>query len=79
MEDGRIGRARLALGGVGTKPWRAQEAERLLVGLEPSAASFALAAKAAVADARPLRHNAFKVELAKGAIVRAFLDLAGRA
>ncbi len=75
IADGRINRARLALGGVATKPWRAREAEALLIGREPSRASFALAAETALAEAEPLRDNAFKIELAKGAIVRAFLDL----
>ena len=79
IRDGRISRARLALGGVATKPWRAREAEQLLVGRAPSANLFALAAEAALAGAMVLKHNAFKVELAKGAVVRAFLDLAARA
>ena len=79
MRGGRITRARLALGGVGTRPWRTREAERLLVGREPTVGSFELAAAAALADARPLRDNAFKIDLARGAIVRAFLHLAGTA
>jgi xanthine dehydrogenase YagS FAD-binding subunit len=70
MENGIIREARLALGGVGTKPWRALEAERLLAGKRPEASVFAAAATAALADARPRRHNAFKVELARRTIVR---------
>jgi xanthine dehydrogenase YagS FAD-binding subunit len=70
VEGGKIREARLALGGVGTKPWRALEAERALVGQRPDPATFARAAQAALADARPRKHNAFKVELARRTIVR---------
>jgi xanthine dehydrogenase YagS FAD-binding subunit len=70
VEGGKIREARLALGGVGTKPWRALEAERALVGQRPDPVAFARAAEAALADARPRKHNAFKVELARRTIVR---------
>jgi xanthine dehydrogenase YagS FAD-binding subunit len=70
VEGGNIREARLALGGVGTKPWRALEAERALVGQRPEPAAFARAAEVALADARPREHNAFKVELARRTIVR---------
>jgi xanthine dehydrogenase YagS FAD-binding subunit len=70
VEGGKIREARLALGGVGTKPWRALEAERALVDQSPSPAAFARAAEAALAEARPRKHNAFKVELARRTIVR---------
>jgi xanthine dehydrogenase YagS FAD-binding subunit len=70
VEGGKIREARLALGGVGTKPWRALEAERALVGQRPDPGVFARAAEAALADARPRKHNAFKVELARRTIVR---------
>jgi xanthine dehydrogenase YagS FAD-binding subunit len=70
VEGGKIREARLALGGVGTKPWRALEAERALVGQHPDTAAFSRAAEAALADARPRKHNAFKVELARRTIVR---------
>ena len=70
VEGGKIREARLALGGVGTKPWRALEAERTLVGQRPDPSAFARAAEAALADARPRKHNAFKVELARRTIVR---------
>jgi xanthine dehydrogenase YagS FAD-binding subunit len=70
VEGGKIREARLALGGVGTKPWRAVEAERALVGERPDLAVFARAAEAALAGARPRKHNAFKVELARRTIVR---------
>jgi xanthine dehydrogenase YagS FAD-binding subunit len=70
VEGGTIREARLALGGVGTRPWRALEAERALVGQRPDPATFARAAQAALADARPRKHNAFKAELARRTIVR---------
>jgi xanthine dehydrogenase YagS FAD-binding subunit len=70
VEGGNIREARLALGGVGTKPWRALEAERALVGQRPEPVVFARAAQVALADARPREHNAFKVELARRTIVR---------
>jgi len=72
---GRIRSARVALGGVATKPWRALEAEQLLAGQAPSRAVFERAAHAALAGARPQRDNAFKVTLARRTIVRA-LELA---
>jgi xanthine dehydrogenase YagS FAD-binding subunit len=71
IENGRIGDARIALGGVATVPWRALSAERALVGAPPSDSSFLLAATAAMEGAIPRQHNAFKIELAKRSIVRA--------
>jgi xanthine dehydrogenase YagS FAD-binding subunit len=75
VEGGKIREARLALGGVGTKPWRALEAERVLVGQRPEPGVFARAADAALADARPRKHNAFKVELARRTIVRTLVTV----
>lgn len=71
MEGDRIADARIALGGVALKPWRAREAEAALAGAQPDAAVFRRAADAALADARPSGDNAFKVELARRIIVRA--------
>ncbi|GHB32571.1 FAD binding domain-containing protein [Salinicola rhizosphaerae] len=71
-----IGEARVALGGVATKPWRCAEAEAALVGQPAEIASFERAAEIALADARPLAHNGFKVTLAKQAIVRALREAA---
>jgi xanthine dehydrogenase YagS FAD-binding subunit len=80
LEGGRmISEARVALGGVGTRPWRSREAERALAGKAPGAAAYRAAAEAALADARPHRHNAFKVELAKRTLVRALERVAGLA
>lgn len=71
IADGRIRAARVALGGVGTKPWRSAEAEKALTGAEPGDSSFRAAADAALRGAVPLRDNGFKVELAKRTLVRA--------
>lgn len=76
IEDGTVAEIRLALGGVGTKPWRARRAEQSLLGQPAEAASFAAAASRELAAARPQPLNAFKVELAQRAIVRALTTLA---
>jgi len=75
VAEGRIRAARIALGGVATRPWRSLEAEQALVGQAPSRASFERAAAAAIVDPKPRRDNAFKVDLVKRTIVRA-LELA---
>ncbi len=66
-----IERVRIALGGVATRPWRSPEAERALEGREATMENFRKAADAAMTGAKPLKYNAFKVELAKRALVRA--------
>jgi xanthine dehydrogenase YagS FAD-binding subunit len=71
MQGTQMQRIRIALGGVGTKPWRSVEAERALEGKDASDEAFRAAAEAALSGARPLHDNAFKVELAKRTIVRA--------
>ena len=71
VASGRVTRARVALGGVGTKPWRSPEAETALVGQPAEAASFRRAAEAALRDARPQSENAFKIELAKRCLAHA--------
>ncbi|WGV24333.1 FAD binding domain-containing protein [Halotia branconii] len=71
IQNGIIRAARLAMGGVGTKPWRALEAEKALVNKPANQASFQAAANLAVAGAKPQKYNAFKVELTKRTIVRA--------
>ncbi len=71
LEDGVIREARLALGGVAAKPWRASAAEEILAGARPDPAIYRKAAKAALADAKPSGDNAFKIELAERIIVRA--------
>jgi xanthine dehydrogenase YagS FAD-binding subunit len=72
IERGSIRDARLALGGVAAKPWRARSAEKVLADCNPTAAAFRRAAEAALADARPSGDNQFKIELAQRIIVRAF-------
>lgn len=71
LAGGRIRQARIALGGVAPKPWRARASEEVLVGAVPSGATFRHAAEAALADARPPGDNAFKIELAKRIVSRA--------
>jgi len=77
VQQGRIGAARLALGGVAHKPWRALEAEKILTGAQANAQTFKAAAEAVVKDAVPQKHNAFKIELARRAVVRLLSDVAG--
>jgi xanthine dehydrogenase YagS FAD-binding subunit len=71
IDGGTIRQARIALGGVGTKPWRARDAEAALAGAPADKARFAAAAARALDGARPLEQNAFKVELAQRTLVRA--------
>jgi xanthine dehydrogenase YagS FAD-binding subunit len=71
VSGGTMRRVRVALGGVGTRPWRSPEAEQALEGKPVGAASFRAAAEAALAGAKPHTGNAFKVELSKRCIVRA--------
>ena len=70
IEHGTIQDARLALGGVAAKPWRARSAEKILAGCNPSPAVFRRAAEAALADAKPSGDNQFKIELARRILVR---------
>lgn len=74
-----IAASRIALGGVGTVPWRARTAEAALEGASPTAAAFRKAAAAALDGAKPLEHNAFKIELARRTLVRALEDVTGGA
>jgi xanthine dehydrogenase YagS FAD-binding subunit len=70
IEQGTIRDARLALGGVAPRPWRAHQAEKVLTGANPGALAFRRAAEAALADARPSGDNQYKIELAQRIIVR---------
>ena len=79
VENGTIKRARVALGGVGTKPWRAEEAELALVGKPARRDVFEAAAQAALRTATPGKYNAFKIELAKRTLVSALARAAGLA
>jgi xanthine dehydrogenase YagS FAD-binding subunit len=71
VKDGYIQRARLALGGVGAKPWRVPEAEAALEGQAPDAAAFHRAAELVLRGARPQSENAFKGELARRCVLHA--------
>jgi xanthine dehydrogenase YagS FAD-binding subunit len=79
VRDGRIAAARVALGGVAHKPWRARAAEAALVGATAGEATYRAAAEAELAPARAYTHNGFKIELAKRALVRALARVGGRA
>ncbi|SFS00816.1 xanthine dehydrogenase YagS FAD-binding subunit [Granulicella pectinivorans] len=74
VASGRITHARVALGGVGTKPWRSLEAEKALTGHTPDTALFRRAAEAALHGAKPQTENGFKVELAKRCLTRALAN-----
>jgi xanthine dehydrogenase YagS FAD-binding subunit len=68
---GKVISARIALGGVGTKPWRSHEAEAALAGQPANDASFRKGAEAALRGARPQSENKFKIELAKRCLTHA--------
>jgi xanthine dehydrogenase YagS FAD-binding subunit len=76
IEGGAIREARLAAGGVGTRPWRMRASEQALVGKPPTRAAFEAAARLAADGARPLSGNHYKVELLPRTMVRA-LEMAG--
>ena len=76
IEQGIIRQARLALGGVAARPWRARPGEELLAGARPAEAVFRRAAEAALAEAKPSGDNRFKIELARRILVRALTQAA---
>ena len=76
VRDGRVEDVRIALGGVAHKPWRARAAEDDLRGAPADAATFDRAARVELAQARPLRDNAYKVGLAQATLVRTLTELA---
>ncbi|HEX8680410.1 MAG TPA: xanthine dehydrogenase family protein subunit M [Chthoniobacterales bacterium] len=73
LDAGAIKQARVVLGSVAHKPWRSIDAEAALAGKPASEENFRAAAEVALTGAKPLAHNAYKVELAKRAIVRALM------
>jgi len=77
MKDGAITDARIALGGVAHKPWRAFEAERILVGASATTSAFRQAAETALTNARGYGHNDFKIELARRTLVSVLSELTG--
>lgn len=79
IDKGIIRAARVAIGGVAHKPWRAVAAEKILVGAKANEQTFRAAAEATVKEAKPQKHNRFKIEMAKRAIVRALTEVGGMA
>jgi xanthine dehydrogenase YagS FAD-binding subunit len=79
VADGRVQDVRIALGGVAHKPWRALRAEASLHGATATEESFGRAAAAELADAEPLKHNAFKIPLARNTLRMVLLNLAAGA
>ena len=75
VQGGMVRDARVALGGVGTVPWRSRAAEDALRGQPATVANYRVAAEAALADAVPRKGNAFKIELARRTLVRALTRL----
>jgi xanthine dehydrogenase YagS FAD-binding subunit len=75
VRRGVIQSARIALGGVATKPWRCLDAEKVLLGKSADQSTYVKAALAAVATAKPQKYNAFKVELTKRTLVRALEEV----
>lgn len=74
---GRVRSARVAAGGVGTVPWRLRAVENALIGRRPAAETWEAAAEHAADGAKPLAHNAFKVELLRRTIVRQLETIGG--
>jgi xanthine dehydrogenase YagS FAD-binding subunit len=73
--EGKIDHIRVALGGVGSVPWRSQEAENVLLRNQPTEAAFRQAADAAFAEAVPYQYNGFKIALGKDTLVRVLNEL----
>ena len=71
IEGAKIAEARIALGGVAMRPWRARAAEQMLAGERPDKSAFRRAAEAALTEAKPSGDNAFKIELARRIVTRA--------
>ena len=78
MDGAKIGRARIALGSVAHKPWRAAPAEALLKGQIPGEELFRRAAAAAFAQAQPLQYNAYKIPLGQNVMVRCLMETSGQ-
>ncbi len=79
LEGETIRSARLALGGVALKPWRAESAERFLTGKPATEQTYQAAAKLVTADAKTYEHNSFKVPMAQQAVIRALTIAKGQA
>ncbi|WP_062733385.1 FAD binding domain-containing protein [Sphingobium abikonense] len=77
LADGQVAQARIALGGVAAKPWRARRAEQALVGRAPTPDAFLAAIREDLIDARPLSGNSFKIGLVERTMVAVLTALAG--
>ena len=77
LDGGTIRSARIVLGGVAHKPWRATSAEHMLIGKPTGSAVFEAAGQEATAGAKPHRQNAFKVDLVRRAVARALAEAGG--
>jgi len=77
IKDGRILKSHIALGGVGTKPWRSDLAEKVLNGAMANQQTYRAAAEAALSQAKGYQDNSFKIELAKRTLVRALTTTGG--
>ncbi|MDQ6647815.1 MAG: xanthine dehydrogenase family protein subunit M [Pseudomonadota bacterium] len=76
VDGGTIAHARVAMGGVGTRPWRSPEAEQALIGKPANASTFAAAAAVALHHAQPQSENGFKIELARRCVASALTTAA---
>ena len=77
VRGGVIKTARVALGGVGTKPWRSVNTEKFLAGKKANENTYKSAAEIALKDAKPYKYNAFKIEMAKRTIISALQNTGG--
>jgi xanthine dehydrogenase YagS FAD-binding subunit len=77
IEGGKIGAAKICLGAVAPVPVLAEAAAKSLIGKAPTREAFEEAAKLAYADARPMAHNAYKVQVGKATLVDALAAAAG--
>ncbi|WP_158799028.1 xanthine dehydrogenase family protein subunit M [Pedobacter sp. L105] len=77
IQNGRILKSHIALGGIGTKPWRADLAEKVLNGAIANQQTYRAAAEAALSQAKGYKDNSFKIELAKRTLVRALTTTGG--
>jgi xanthine dehydrogenase YagS FAD-binding subunit len=75
IQDDKVIDARIALGGVAHKPWRATHAERVLRGKQPTEVNFRRAAESELEPARPLANNGYKIPLVRELLVRTLLEL----
>lgn len=77
VQNGRVVNSRIALGGIGTKPWRSALAEKVLNGGVANEQTYRTAAEAALSQAKGYRFNGFKIELAKRTLVKALKTVGG--